>query len=97
MTLIEIVFFIALFTGLAMTTLLFAVLMLIHWHTNPALVMLICLLPWLLLIIGLGIAWVVYNRRVRESRNQLFGFKYTDILMHLVPFALSHFFSKKKD
>jgi hypothetical protein len=96
MTLIEIVFFVALFAGLAMMTLLFAVLMLMRWHVDPAMVMLTCLLPWLLLIVGLGIAWVIYDRRVKRSRNQLFGFQYGELLYSLIPLAFNYFLSKKK-
>ncbi len=96
MTLIEVVFFIALFTGLAMMTLLFAVLMLMRWHADAGFVMLVCLLPWLALLIGLAIAWIVYRRRVKKSRDQLFGFQYAELLYGLVPFALNYFFSKKK-
>ncbi len=96
MTLIEIVFFIALFTGLAMMTLLFAVLMLMRWHVDPCMVMLVCLLPWLVLIASLAVAWIIYNRRVKKSRNELFGFRYIELLYSVAPFAMNYFFSKKK-
>ena len=95
MTLIEIVFFIALFTGLAMMTLLFAVLMLTRWHASAGIVMLACLLPWLLLLAGLAIAWIVYRRRVKKSRNALFAFKYSELFYTMVPLALNYLFSKK--
>jgi hypothetical protein len=96
MTLIEIVFFIALFTGLAMTTLLFAALMLVRWHIDPCTVILACLLPWLILIIGLGVALIIYSHRVKKSRNQVFHFQYAELLYSFAPLVFNYFFSKKK-
>ena len=96
MTLIEIVFFIALFTGLAMMTLLCAVLMLMRWHAGPGVVMLVCLLPWLVLLIALAIGWVIYNRRVKKSKEDVFGFKLGELLFSAAPVLVSYLFSKAK-
>ena len=79
-----------------MMTLLFAVLMLMRWHAEPGLVMLVCLLPWLALLIGLAIAWVIYNRRVQKSKAEAFSFKLGEVLFSAAPILINYFLSKRK-
>ncbi len=96
LTLIQIIFFVALFAGLAMMTLLLSVVMLNVWHWHPVSVLLVCILPWLLLVFALGLTMKIYARRVEKTKRDLFQFKLAEFVTQAVPLVISYFLTRKK-
>jgi hypothetical protein len=91
----EVVFFISLFVGLAVLTLLAAFLMLTEWHCSILTVVMICFVPWVVLICITGIVTLITRHKLQQSRRNFFTFD-SPMLTKLVSFALDYYFAKKR-
>lgn len=93
--LIRALFLFTLFTGLLLLTLFMAYIIMLDWHCSAAFAALVCLAPWGVAILVLGLLFCHYRCRFNRKKHAAMSFP-DHLLLQVITLMVSYFSSKKE-